>query len=190
MKSRALMLRRDAMKIVTNVAMAGVLFLAGCSSNETMAPVAEDDARWLAPTSRNDASLGIAGVLGRSYQARQGLTIQPAVGGKLEAGRYSMTVPPYALNTVAVYTMEFTEPGIVEVQLGPHGAVFNEGRSVRLDIDLHGTDVGPDDDITLYWLDESTGQWVDVGGVWTPQTMTLKAELDHFSTYRPGRAGW
>jgi hypothetical protein len=191
MKANAASSKRTPVRLSASLLALGLLFLGACSSNETIAPTVRDESMWLVPAAGDSGSVTLGGRgRGRLVRVVEEELILPALGGKVHAGRYELCVPPLALDTPAVYTIEYAEPGIVQVELGPHGAVFNPNRKVKLDIDLTGTTADPDDVITLYWYDESTGQWVDVGGLWNPNTMTLKAELEHFSVYRPGRAGW
>ncbi len=114
--------------------------------------------------------------------------INPTKGGQLVSGRHQLTVPAGALPWTVPFTMDYQTTGIVRVELGPHGSRFDV--PVTLKINLNDTSALPSDDITLYWWNEDDGEWVDVGGVWDPSTMTLTTELDPFSIYQPGRAGW
>jgi hypothetical protein len=93
-----------------------------------------------------------------------------------------------ALPKATSYSMSYRITGPAQVDLGPHGAEFDV--PVELSIDLSGSSLATAPDVTLYWWDEAHAQWVDVGGVWDAQSGTLTSELDHFSSYRPGRAGW
>lgn len=135
-------------------------------------------------------SSGLLGTVGRLLRGIVTLVevVLTGEGGTLESGRFTLTVPPNALDYDAAYTMTYKTIGAVQVDLGPHGAEFDV--PVTLTVDLGGTNLAGDDDVTLFWWDEASGTWVDVGGVWDPASNTLTTELEHFSRYRPGRAGW
>ncbi|MEZ4652392.1 MAG: hypothetical protein R3E12_02000 [Candidatus Eisenbacteria bacterium] len=179
------------------VTLAGMLILSGCGTNDPASPGASTDASWIGDMHQDDVALGKGGhgngnggsgrVASQAPVHAQQL-VNPGLGGEIDTGRYTLIVPPGALPSAALYTVDYKNAGIIEVELGPHGAQFNA--PVTLRIDLTGTTASPNDDITLYWWDEDSFSWVDVGGTWDPATMTLTTQLDHFCTFRPGRAGW
>ncbi len=112
--------------------------------------------------------------------------ISAVSGGKLSAGLVNICVPPGALNVdteISIVVLHGANDE-VDFELLPHGTTFNV--PVTLEVNMN-TDYGPHDDVRQYWLDETTGDWVDVGGTWHHPTMTT--EIDHFSRWKT-RAGW
>lgn len=114
--------------------------------------------------------------------------IDDETGGVLIFDRYQLNVPPLALDWDCEYVITPAPGAIIEVNLQPHAVQF--AKPVKLNIDLNGTTAVGQQNITLYWWDEANRRWVDVGGTWDPDKHILKSDLDHFSIYRPGRAGW
>jgi hypothetical protein len=39
------------------------------------------------------------------------------------------------------------------------------------------------DDLTLAWYDETTGQWIDVGGTVNKKKKYVKVKINHFTQY-------
>lgn len=174
------------------------LVFAGCGSESgPLAP--EEPALSLDSTDRADLSAAgpvesglIGGGIGGLLRAVTQL-ILPRVGGLLSADRYTLIVPPGALPRPTLYELLPLRDGNLTVELGPHGAQFSQ--PVTLSIDLRQTSLAslPPEEVTLYWWDEASREWVDVGGDYDPVTGLLTSQLAHFSRYRPGqspRAGW
>jgi hypothetical protein len=117
--------------------------------------------------------------------------VTDALGGTLELSRFKVVIPSGALET-ATETITLIDrqaiDGAVSCELLPHGISFE--RPVTLSMSLKGTNVDPNAAYTIYWYDEAAGRWVDIGATWDPNTQTVTAQLDHFSRYRAGRAGW
>lgn len=177
------------------VLVALLLITSGCASDRDGSPTAPSSSEiatepvwaYTNPATAEGSELGLLDFLLRLVQSvvRVVLPTQSAV---LEGHIYRLEVPAGALPRSAVYSMTYQQSGPAEVNLGPHGAEFDV--PVELSIDLSNTSLADAPDVTLFWWDENRGRWVDVGGVWDPSTETLTAELEHFSRYRPGRAGW
>lgn len=167
----------------------------GCSSqSDPLSPAATETSTppWahdLSPESGSKSS-GLLGGLARTLTRLVSIVefVLPTESAVLESGRYLLSVPAGALDYPAEYRLEHAAGAVVQVDLFPHGAEFDN--PVLLEIDLRGTSLAQYNDITLYWWDEVSGEWVDVGGAWDPASKTLSTELEHFSRYRPGRAGW
>lgn len=110
--------------------------------------------------------------------------VLPTEDEVLVAGKYTLQVPVNALSYTATYSV--TEVASANtVQLSPHGAIFNT--PVTLVMNLSTAGVPPTATPTLYWYNDSTGVWENVGGTWDRSAQTLTTALAHFSTYR---AGW
>ncbi len=166
--------------------------MVGCStdSDPTAPSTSSSDSQWAEFPESGDASTGLFDRIRSITNSLIHLVVEiiPGDGGVLESGPFELIVPPGALDYVADYEMSHTRFGYVQVDLGPHGAEFDA--PVTLNVDLSGTGLARYDDITLYWWDEDAEEWVDVGGTWDPDSNMLSTELEHFSRYRPGRAGW
>jgi len=182
-------------------ALAGLLLVAlllitsGCASDRDGSPTAPPTSSITAepvwaypnPEAADGSELGLLDFLLRLVQTVVRIVL-PTESAVLEGHIYRLEIPRGALPRSTVYSMTYQASGPVEVTLGPHGAQF--AVPVELSIDLSKTSLAGAPDVTLFWWDESRSQWVDVGGVWDPRTNTLTTDLDHFSCYRPGRAGW
>jgi hypothetical protein len=129
----------------------------------------------------------IGGLLGGALRVVFRL-VSPDESATVQNGRFLLQVPAGALSYDARYSIAYSTIGAVEASLSPHGAVFDN--PVELEIDLAGTSLANEPDVTLYWWDEDHEEWVDVGGSWDRNTQKLTSTLEHFSRYRPGRAGW
>ncbi len=186
----------------------GAFGLVGCGSHDPMAPV-DTSNLGLEPSdsvpSASDAgareSTGVGGSV-NSGLAGDGLSsavmtakfISPLLGGVVQHTKYALVVPPLALDHIALYSVKPVAGPEAAVELGPHGSEFDV--PVVISINLQGTSIVrgigragdvDGDGINLYWWNEATRAWENVGGVYNPVTKTLTATLDHFSTYR---AGW
>lgn len=157
-----------------------------------------DDSSQMGPTATPEfieilgpeAPAGVAGsaVKGRSAAMEASQLVTPEAGGTVAFGRATVVIPPDALRENTQITVRSTDDALVGCELGPHGIAFD--RPVTLQFDLKGTEALPTDDLTIYWFNEETGAWEDVGGTLDPATMVLSTKLEHFSQYRAGRAGW
>lgn len=115
--------------------------------------------------------------------------ISNAIGGQIVYGKVRLDVPPSALDlaTTTRYKVEIPSGNAFRINLYPHRSKFRE--PVTLTIDLSDA-VNVGEHVALYWYDEDSNQWKNVGGAYDPVTKVLVAKLSHFSTYAPGRAGW
>ncbi|MBU1699781.1 MAG: hypothetical protein KJ970_04665 [Candidatus Eisenbacteria bacterium] len=122
---------------------------------------------------------------------RGNMLMIPGVGGTLTVGRFTITVPPGAIETPIVLSItdDSRTTGYLLVQLGPHGYQFNE--LVTLTMNLAGTNIDDYGDATIIWYDEENDEWVDLDGVYDPKTNCVSVGLEHFSIYGgAGRSGW
>ncbi|MBU1699780.1 MAG: hypothetical protein KJ970_04660 [Candidatus Eisenbacteria bacterium] len=179
-----------------------VLMIVGCSDDNSMEPTAaapqfariidgsiESDAsmvRSLTPEKKTVTDEGD----GSQEYTMESYPIDPKVGGEYTQGRFTLTVPPGATGDTLNLTVKdlTSDRGQVIVELGPHGVEFDQ--RVTLTIDLSGTTLADYSDVTIYWYNEETGEWVDMNGTYDPMTRSVSAELEHFSLYGGGRAGW
>lgn len=163
------------------------LALTGCARDAAYVP-SNDEPKFAQSVLTGDDSAGslVGGVVfggGPGSPVVVNTLILPQLGGVITNGRYTLIVPPGALSAPAVFTVQDNRNGYIEVELGPHGSVFN--LPVTLVVNLAGTNA--DRNTKLYWWDDSNGMWVNMGGSTNPLTRTLIVPLPHFSKYR---AGW
>jgi hypothetical protein len=125
-----------------------------------------------------------------TYKPEQvSVPLLPGVGGLVTIGRYSVLVPPGALASTTVITIIVREEeGYVSCELLPHGTTF--AKPVTLRMDIRETDLAATTSVTIYWLNDATATWVDVGGTLDPSGLTVSTNLNHFSRFAAGRAGW
>lgn len=165
--------------------------LTGCGQSETVDPIASVSDPQFVVDLEPAAAIGATGNDPGGFEttAAQSKFIRASKGGTVQIGRYTLTIPPNALGNNQTYEIRYdlSDPRVV-FELYPHGASFNV--PVSIDVNMAGTDAANYDDVTLYWFDESLDQWVDVGGTWNKSTGILTQQLNHFSQYGGGRAGW
>lgn len=113
-------------------------------------------------------------------------------GGVIEGNRYTIVVPPNAVDDDVDFSISEWSPDVLDVEFGPHGISFN--RSVRLMVDISGTNadaasmnydaVQP----TFYWFNDATGIWeaLESKVAYIDGKMTLITYLQHFSRYAVG----
>ena len=106
--------------------------------------------------------------------------VDPELGGTFAAGRVVLSIPPRALTEPITLKISDSSYGSMTIigELLPHGQVFL--KPVTLGFDLRGT-------VAEDW---ENGGWVDIGGTHDLDSHILSVELEHFSTYGVGRAGW
>jgi hypothetical protein len=115
--------------------------------------------------------------------------VMAAKGGIVTAGRYTVTIPPFALTENTLITVRVEEAdGTVGCELLPHGIQF--AAPVLLTMNLTGTSFTATEPVTIFWYDTSKGVWVDVGATLDIATLRVSSQLPHFSSYKAGRAGW
>ncbi|MBD3335221.1 MAG: hypothetical protein GF355_06865 [Candidatus Eisenbacteria bacterium] len=168
--------------------------LAGCGEDAVVAPQENPEpefARVLdqpGPTG-GDASLGDLAIGQRDFLGFR--LIRPGVGGTLVVGRFTVTIPPDAIEEpmlLRIMDLTIERAGLVMTEIGPHGYEFV--KPVTLTMDLEGTSLENAEDATIFWYDREQEAWVDVGGTFNPDDHTVSTKLDHFSRYGGGRAGW
>ncbi|MBD3336320.1 MAG: hypothetical protein GF355_12470 [Candidatus Eisenbacteria bacterium] len=107
-------------------------------------------------------------------------------GGIVRYDRYEVRIPRNALDEDTYITVRDPGSEYLICELEPHGILFNV--PVSLTIDCRRLDLGPYTDWSIWWLNENSGMWEDQQGAFDGKT--IEAELEHFSRYGGGRAGW
>ena len=115
------------------------------------------------------------------------VTVNGNLGGTVERGIFRLDVPRNAVDGDVDFEISIPDDGAIRVELSPHGLAFD--KPVLLTIDLNYA-AGLGDKVKLFSWNEKEEHWVVVGGKFNPKTRLLTCNLDHFSTYAPGRAGW
>jgi hypothetical protein len=163
------------------VAVGLVLGLAGCGA----------DGRLTAPApGQGTVQAGVNPVVQKSDSPKVNtisVPIDGAIGGVVAIGHSILTISPGAFVGTKTITMECDNASGKECRLYPEGLQFS--RPVQLTIKLRGSAIdGPG--ATIYWWDPMAGLWVDIMGTYDANGHTVTADLQHFSVYRGGRAGW
>jgi hypothetical protein len=110
------------------------------------------------------------------------LWIKRSFGGLIKFGGHSIKVPKYATKQDAQFSISISPTDYITVDFGPDGW-FDQPVIVTIsykDADLTGIDPSK---LTLAWYDESTGQWIDLGGVVDVVKQTVTAKTNHFTQY-------
>lgn len=111
--------------------------------------------------------------------------IEADKGGEVHYDRYQVTIPKGALPEDTYITVRDPGSGYLMCELEPHMVFL---APVELELDLHGLDYQPFTDWTVFWFDPDTEEWENQGGSFAHEKLTV--QLDHFSRYAAGRAGW
>ena len=113
----------------------------------------------------------------------------------VSASRYELRFDKGSLTSDTTVTIKEYDPGVADVEFGPHGIKFPV--PVTLSIDFSGTACDPGADIydqsepVLYWLNDRTNQWEVVPGRTDWVNRKYIVRLQHFSRYvLGGKAGW
>jgi len=113
--------------------------------------------------------------------------IDGKVGGTLTCGRFVVTVRPGAYSGVGTVTMAMDDSAlaVVDLSIAPKGL---NGFAVPVELSFNPRGLALTSPVTIFWLDSRT--WVDLGARPQPGTGLPTADLQHFSKYSAGKAGW
>lgn len=113
--------------------------------------------------------------------------IDGSVGGQLQCGRFILTVPPGAFDGVGTITMQMDDStrAVVDLWIDP-GELNGFQVPVELSFDHRGLPIKGK--LELYWLDST--DWVDLNTAPEKGSGLPTAQLQHFSRYAAGKAGW
>ncbi len=110
------------------------------------------------------------------------LWVKRTYGGLIAFCGHSIKVPKYATRRDATFSINISRNDYITVDFGPDGW-FDQEVTVTIsyqDADLTGIDLTK---LTLAWHDESTGQWIDLGGTVDVLKKTVTAKTKHFTQY-------
>jgi hypothetical protein len=197
-RSRFLRSHPSILLFSATLALLCITLLFGCSADQrTFAPEwrPESTVRETAPGAPNpdmlEETLGLD-IPKFDPDAPETLTEKKVIdrenGGSVALEEITVDFPPMSLEEdteITILTQD--RPGDrVVFDLLPHGIKFD--KPVTLTVDLSGTGIGPEEDATIYWFDPEARDWVDLEANW--QWPIASIQLDHFSRYGSGRAGW
>ncbi len=131
-------------------------------------------------------------------------TIDGAVGGRLVCGRYVLTFPAGVFEGRGSVTMTLPDSTLMLCDLDVSPESLN-GFLKPVDLALHTTGTDAElDSLQVYWWDPVASDWVDMGCEKTTTlervlsvesellgtTSGIRLDLNHFSRYATGKAGW
>lgn len=113
--------------------------------------------------------------------------VDGTVGGNLSCGRFVVTVPPGAFDGMGTITMCMEDSALAVVDLTISPRRLN-GFAAPVGLSYNPRGLALTSPVTIFWLDSKT--WVDLGAAPQPGTGLPTADLQHFSKYAAGKAGW
>jgi hypothetical protein len=103
-------------------------------------------------------------------------------GGTIWHGGHKIIFPKDALVQDAQASIAISSSDYIQVDFGPDGW-FSKDVTVTIsykNVDLTGIS---ESSLTLAWYDETTGQWIEIGGTVDTKKKTLTAKTSHFTQY-------
>jgi hypothetical protein len=146
-----------------------------------------------------DSTVAIDTVVDRSLTVTG--TIDGKYGGRLRCGRFVLVVPPLAWIGKGDVTMSMADSTVMLVDLGIYPTKLNAFTvPVELCLVTEGTSVSVDN-LAMYWWDPAKSTWMaqtcDKDLTDNPElilgenyTNGMVIQLNHFSRYSGGKAGW
>lgn len=128
-------------------------------------------------------------------------SIDGKYGGRMHCGRFVLVVPPGAWGGKGDVTMTMPDTTVMLVDLGIYPAKLNQfAAPVTLCLVTDGTTARLQD-LSMYWWDPAAGKWtyqltdknlLDNQYLLDGESYTqgMAIELQHFSRYSGGKAGW
>jgi len=112
-------------------------------------------------------------------------------GGRLRVGRYLIDVPAGAWSGPAMVTLTMPDSTVMFCDLAIQPLAANHFKvPVRLTADLSAPGMTDASDCTNYWYDTSRTTWVSLASKSRCSGTQITTELEHFSQYGSGKAGW
>jgi hypothetical protein len=103
-------------------------------------------------------------------------------GGKIEHCGHSVKVPKGAIKQDTEFSIAVSPTDYITVEFGPDGWFEKE---VTVTISYNNADLTGIDplNLTLAWYDETSGEWIDLGGKVDLKKKTVSAKAWHFTKY-------
>ncbi|MBN2183864.1 MAG: hypothetical protein JW746_00900 [Candidatus Krumholzibacteriota bacterium] len=172
------MRRSKAQIFLTSITFLSVLAAMGCGTNSPVTPSQDDTL----PGVENPLFVQLTASSGSSsldlLASSPGTIVSAEKGGIVTNGYYTLYFPPGALDEDTEITIEMPRFPEAVVELGPHGIQFNKPVTMSLSHDMVDSDV---DSFIVYWFNEDSGLWENIGGETSDQSTTVA--LEHFSEY-------
>ena len=120
------------------------------------------------------------------------LSIDGSIGGSLTNGRWTVDVPPGAIDGTASVGIGVTDAGSSSCELQILPITKNRfSVPVRLSVSCPNVSSAELQNYVILLYNPQTRTWAPVAGSKVDlASKTVSAPLQHFSTYKVGRAGW
>jgi hypothetical protein len=172
-------------------------FMLGCSADNIMGPGSvstpadgSDGGSYfsIVPDPQGKSNLNVQGA---SLVKGTATLVSAKKGGAVSLGRFTLEIPPGALDADTHIKISVPDPSMVVCELEPHGLQFN--KQVTLTVNYGGTVAeqleSSKSTLGVYWYNEATGRWQLVGKGLDPDRNLTQAKLEHFSKYGGGWTG-
>ncbi|MBN2226955.1 MAG: hypothetical protein JW763_06290 [candidate division Zixibacteria bacterium] len=166
---------------VASILIVAVMLFAGCSNSPLESPADNSDSQQPALLGRTAAAVTAAQLNASIFHAEE--VISAAEGGRLTLFDVIMDIPPGALNSDTLFSIDIPDLTVFYNEFGTSGLVFNKPVTVTMsyrDADLSQV---VESTIRIAFFDPETQQYEDVECQLDMDNMTVTAELHHFSAY-------
>jgi hypothetical protein len=163
---------RGVARVASLAAVLAVILLSGCT---------QEDAKPSPVPSRN-IKLFSTDKLSASTNRVKGVAMSE-FGAEISLNRHKVSIPPDALEDRTVISIEEPDPRFVVADFGPEGLKFE--KPIEVSMHYGGLDLGEveETDLTIYYFDRESGEWVDMHGMVDTVEETVMIRTDHFSRY-------
>jgi len=118
-------------------------------------------------------------------------TIDGNTGGTLKAGRFTVRIPGGAFKGPATVTISMPDTTVMLCDLSITPQAANKfAKPAQLTADLSSPTMTDASGCTNYWYDPTRATWVNLASKSSCSGTRVTTNLDHFSTYASGKAGW
>jgi len=127
----------------------------------------------------------------RATGLKAGAYVDGDLGGRVSAGRYTLVVPPGAFKGTAFITLSMPDSTVMVCDLSIQPSTSNHfDVPVELNADLSAPGKTDASDCTTYWYDPVRMDWVSMSSKSRCSGTLITTDLEHFSRYGSGKAGW
>ena len=115
--------------------------------------------------------------------------IDGRLGGVIIVGNWKLIVPAGAFDGAGTITLSVPDPSITKCDLEISPSSLNHFEN-PVDLRYLCTSITEAESRNMQWWDPAAQAWKQIPS-WVEKSDTSRcAELEHFSTYRTGKAGW